>query len=70
MNAAPTLLDHLMRLFASPPSDVFVAPSIPEKKMNGARSFAAWGQETPLLLFDNTVFGSAKNGAVITQHAL
>lgn len=65
-----TLPDQLLHLFSKPPSDLYVAPGIPEKKLKGARSYADWGAETPLLLFDNTVFGSAKNGVVITESAL
>lgn len=70
MNTTPHLADQLLRLFPTPPDSVFVAPNIPNKKLNGARSYAQLGAETPLLVFDNTVFGSAKDGVVITNLAL
>jgi hypothetical protein len=66
----PTLAEQLLKLFPTPPDRVYVAPNIPEKKLNGARSYASWGQETPLIVFDNTMLGSAKNGAVFTNLAL
>ena len=48
---------------------IFFQESIPQKKLNNAiKSFAFLESgETPLVLLDDTLFGSSKNGAVLTK---
>lgn len=70
MSSTAALADHLLSLFANPPSGLYVAPNIPGKKLAGAQTYAPLGSEPVLLLFDNTVFGSAKDGAVFTATSL
>jgi hypothetical protein len=50
-----------------------VAPDIPEKKLTGACEAYArmdFTREAPLVLGDDTVFGSAKRGLLVTTRAL
>lgn len=69
--AAESLAGYFSRKFGSGLgwSKVFVAPQIPLKKVSGALSTYAKGiaPSDILVLFDNTVFGSAKDGVVITS---
>ncbi len=53
-------------------SKVFVAPRIPLKKISGALSTYASGVAPSeiLVLLDNTVFGSAKDGVIITSREI
>lgn len=51
----------------------YVGPDIPARKLAGAREgFAPPGEphEEPLVLYDGTVFGSAKRGLLLTDRAL
>jgi hypothetical protein len=52
--------------------NVFVAPGIPEKKLNNvAKAFNVVDNlNTVLAIYDNTVFGSAKDGIVFTGEKL
>ena len=51
---------------------IFFAPDIPEKKLTNALNSYAEGaqQEEPLVLIDNTTFGNAKDGALLTSTTL
>jgi hypothetical protein len=52
---------------------IFYGPFIPEKKLNTARqSYATFNprEETPILLYDDTAFGSGKKGFLITNETL
>ena len=61
-----TLLEELYE------QDIYTAPNIPEKKLkNALRSFAPGVKaEDVLLLADDTAFGSAKEGVILTKNAL
>lgn len=51
----------------------YVGPDIPSKKLAGAREgFAPYdpAQESAVLLYDGTIFGSAKRGLLLTTGAL
>ena len=51
--------------------NIYFPPDIPEKKLrNAIKSYADIGDETPLVLIDDTVFGSAKAGILLTNFAL
>ncbi len=54
----------------NPPSGVQLAPNLEPKRMANAAKWAPFGQEQPLLLVDNTLFGSGKAGVLVTSHAL
>ncbi len=66
-------MDLLERLRAaiggSLPDGVHLAPIDP-KKLANAQKWASFGGEAPLLLLDNTVWGSGKAGVLVTSHAL
>lgn len=54
-------------------ADAYLAPDIPEKKMNGAIEGIASKQVSPnqvLLVFDNTLWGGAGDGILLTQNTL
>ena len=53
-------------------SDVFFSPGIPEKKAeNAIASFGSTvAKKDILMLFDSTVFGSAKEGMIVTAQAI
>lgn len=53
-----------------PLAGVQIAPRLDPKRMANAGKWAPFGQEQPMLFFDNTVFGSGKAGALVTSHAL
>ena len=61
-----TLLEELNE------QDIYTAPNIPKKKLkNAIRSFAPGVKaEDVLLLADDTAFGSAKDGLILTKNAL
>lgn len=53
--------------------DVYFAPNIPEKKLNGAIEGIAGKQVTPnqvLLVFDSTLWGGAGDGILLTRDTL
>jgi hypothetical protein len=52
------------------PEGVQLAPALSPKRMAAASHWAPFGQEQPLLLIDNSVFGSGKAGILVTSHAL
>lgn len=60
----------LQTIGTSPRDGVQIAPRLEPKRMANASKWAPFGQEQPLLLLDNTVFGSGKAGALVTSHAL
>lgn len=65
------LLAHLQAAVGPRAVDgVHFAPRIEPKKLANAAKWAPFGQETPLLLIDDSVFGGGKAGALITSHAL
>lgn len=50
---------------------IFFNPNIPNKKLNNAiKSYANINNETVLCLIDDTVFGSAKVGLILTDRAI
>ena len=49
---------------------IFVSPSIPEKKLLNAKSKMKCRESNVIMLFDNTVFGSATDGALLTPNGL
>ncbi len=51
---------------------VYFAPDIPNRKLrNALRTYAAGSeQEEPLILIDNTAFGGAKDGALLTTRKI
>jgi len=52
---------------ANSPDELFLAPGIPERKLAGARTYVHPGDGSPLVaVYDNTVFGSATEGFVLT----
>ncbi|MFS8065489.1 MAG: hypothetical protein ACMG6S_03865 [Byssovorax sp.] len=60
----------LQAIGTRPPTEVQVAPRLDPKRMANARKWAPFGQEHPMLLLDNSVFGSGKAGVLVTSHAL
>ncbi len=54
----------------SPPDGVQIAPRLETKRIANASKWAPFGQEQPVLLLDNSVFGSGKAGVLVTSHAL
>lgn len=54
---------------SSESTSIFISPNIPMKKLNGALS--SYGQQINedevIVLFDDTVFGGAKEGFIITE---
>jgi len=71
LSRMPSFLEMLQSTLGNQEiTGVHVAPSIPPKKLAGVSRYASYGQEAPLVVFDNTTFGSAKSGALITSHAL
>jgi len=65
------LLSHLQAAVGPRvPDGLHFAPKIDAKKLANAAKWAPFGQETPLLLIDDSVFGGGKAGALITTHAL
>ncbi|MDR1297871.1 MAG: hypothetical protein LBO05_10990 [Deltaproteobacteria bacterium] len=49
---------------------VFIAPNIPDKKMNGAIKGVSRGALSPnqvLLIYDSAIFGGAAEGRLLTQ---
>lgn len=68
------MTDFLQHLSAAigprPPDGVHLAPAIDPKKLANALRWAPFGNETPLLLIDDSVWSSGKAGALITTHAL
>lgn len=50
------------------PKNIFISPEIPEKKLNNAiKSFGCEDNHKAILaIYDNTIFGSAKDGIVFT----
>jgi ribosomal protein L40E len=46
---------------------IFISPAIPEKKLAAAKSQFAFGDEKIIALYDDTVFGSAKDGIAVTE---
>lgn len=46
---------------------IFVAPSIPDKKLAAAKSQFAFGDEKIIALYDDTLFGSGKDGIAVTE---
>lgn len=73
-SAAPGTVARLVATHGTAIRDdsIFFAPQIPEKKLAGAlRSYAPGALPADALaLVDNTVFGSAKNGALLTAYFL
>ncbi|VEB95980.1 Uncharacterised protein [Cedecea lapagei] len=69
MNNVNTFLKENLPLVSK---NVFVAPGIPEKKLNNvAKAFnVADNLNAVLAIYDNTVFGSAKDGIVFTGEKL
>jgi len=50
---------------------IYFYPDIPQKKLkNVFKTYADIGNETPLVLIDDTVFGSAKAGLILTNKAI
>jgi hypothetical protein len=49
---------------------IFIHPSIPEKKISNAKSKMKCTEQFVIMLIDNTVFGSAKDGAIVTPKGL
>lgn len=47
---------------------IFVTPDIPVKKLNAARSQFILRDEEVIVLYDDTVFGSGKDGIAITEN--
>jgi ribosomal protein L40E len=47
---------------------IFVTPGIPAKKLNAARSQFISRDEEVIVLYDDTVFGSGKDGIAITEN--
>jgi hypothetical protein len=52
--------------------EIYFAPNIPPKKLRNALASYAQGAncEKPLVLIDNTIFHSAKDGALLTDRAI
>lgn len=50
------------------PKNIFISPEIPEKKLNNAiKSFGCKDNHKAILaIYDNTIFGNAKDGIVFT----
>ena len=46
---------------------IFIAPDIPIKKLNAARSQFVFRDDEVIVLYDDTVFGSGKDGLAITE---
>ena len=58
-----------MALASPKPLDgVFIAPDIPGEKLKN--SMESYSEATPIVLFDTTVFGSAKDGLSLSSDAL
>lgn len=49
---------------------IFVAPSIPDKKLAAAKAQFAFGDEKVIALYDDTLFGSGKDGIAVTESYL
>ena len=50
---------------------IFFHPDIPPKKLkNALKTYAKIGSEVPLMLIDDTLFGSAKAGLILTNEAI
>lgn len=49
---------------------VYVAPNIPPKKLKAAKSQYLFSDDEAIVLYDDTVFGSAKDGIAITEEYL
>lgn len=47
---------------------IFVTPDIPVKKLNAARSQFVTRDDEVIVLYDDTVFGSGKDGIAITEN--
>jgi hypothetical protein len=59
---------ELARQHLGAPEDLHVAPAIPEKKEHNARQVHGIGPDERIIaVFDNTVFGSAVEGFVLTD---
>lgn len=59
---------ELLRQHLGAPEDLYVAPAIPEKKARNARQVHGIGPDEQIVaIFDNTVFGSAEEGFVVTN---
>ncbi|MFO0550152.1 MAG: hypothetical protein U0271_17290 [Polyangiaceae bacterium] len=66
-----SVFDVVAAVLGTPPDAVYLAPNIDPKKLaNALASYARLATEAPVMLFDNTVWGSAKSGALLTTHAL
>ena len=49
---------------------IFIHPSIPEKKLSNAKSKMNCTEQFVIMLIDDTIFGSAKEGAIVTPKGL
>ena len=69
--ASPNLREHLLRHLHGPLDEghTFAAPDIPHKKLHAARGSYGDGlkPDDVVLLVDDTVFGSAKDGMLVTR---
>ncbi len=65
------VVETAVRGMAASPSDLHAAPAIPEKKLRNATQHYAKGVDSSrvLFLYDDTVFGSAKDGYLVTDSA-
>ena len=66
----PQLINQILGGFTN--SRVFVAPNIPSKKLKNAVTTYGCGvrQSSVLLLYDDTLFGGARNGLMITKDSV
>lgn len=67
-HSLPTLLRLVLREIDSPTVEVVPEPTC--TRLAGARTFADWGAEAPLLLLDDSADGSGADGALLTSDAL
>jgi len=64
----PTLLRLCLRAVDSPA--VQVTPGLSAQRLEGARAYADYGTETPLLVLDDSPGGSGEEGVLVTSSAL
>jgi DnaJ like chaperone protein len=66
-------MEHIIEKYKNKIFDdkIYFHPNIPSKKLkNAIKSYANIGNETPLALIDDTIFGSAKAGLLLTNNAI